>query len=266
MVRKAQRGSQEAVRRALERELRDPVRQGLWDWLVDESYVRAVITGDDTVTDLARTYRGLVRAADDKASVPPEDDRPRVALPPDQRLDVLSDLVAERMVRDPNVADFRTRLLGDRLLTLEGATRWIHEQHERDGGDTGTIWVAEFPAIVAPETDRGTWGAEPTARVRVPHSDYLEYHQVMPWLREDGGQEVIPSSIPTVIGGGLDELRRLADYVADRTTWSARDACTFVLTGIVPPMPRASGDLVRRECDGLDVSYIEFRVRPSVSA
>jgi hypothetical protein len=238
------------------------VPQGAWEHLVDYGEVDEVLREAADFTYLERRLRLFIERAANRG----EPARREVHLPPDQRLEVLARLVADEVTADPWVSDFRARVLFGNLLTLGEASAWVIGQHDRDAEVNWHTQVAEFPAIGVPETADGSWGADPHARVQVPKSNFLEYVQVMGWTNDDGSIVPIPSSIDTPIGGVLDELRRQTERLAGLTTWTPRDVCTFILTGIVPPMPKVSGELVQRRYGDLDVSYIEFKVRPSVAA
>ena len=245
---------------AVERALQRPVRPGDWKYLVERG-----LAEDLTPEDLVEEIRALEERDRVNATARAVKDEP-VRLPPDDRLQVLARLIAERIEQDQAVRAFRHRHLGDALLPTNQVGGWVVEQQTRDG--PATSW-GEFPAIPVLDEGSGGWGPQADARVRLPSHKFLFCNFDV----EVGGinrerWETIRHAIYTKLGGALDELREITERLATETTWAPEQVADFVLTGRLPSLPAAWGLLHRRFLESpcqspLDVSRVELRIYPS---
>lgn len=115
------------LRSQLEKRLRAPVRENVWQYLLDYGFVKELLDGIEgaDLDYLAEEYRRISRYLSPFA--PPQRNRTRY-VPTDKRLQALSRIVACEMNRSPLVKRFRQDVLGGRLLAEEEIPVWIRQQ------------------------------------------------------------------------------------------------------------------------------------------
>lgn len=239
----------EHVRLLLEAEVEDllgmELRQEMWEYLLDEGHVQGVQKGEKTVGWLADRVLAALTAAGQGAQV-------LRALKAGRRLSteqstqgerrkVLSLLLAQKAMKDPQVIAFRQRVLQGHLLSLQEVALWIQHQATSDGPPTA--WLeAPVPAGTALRRDPTTLSIsiEPTLtiakvdRMEGPRFRRLEY-------RIPGNDWA--QSISTAVGGVLEQLRVLSERLTRQYPWRPYEATLFVLTGQNPPISEINGSI-----------------------
>ncbi len=259
--------SKESVRRALQRALKNEPDPRTWAALVRGLYVQDVMLGDMLVTErmagepsLLERYREFEDEALGVAS-PPREERPtKTTVPPDQRLDVLSRLIADQATHEPEVREFRRECLPNGLMAFEAVEAWLREQAERDGPES--LW-GEVPRAADDDV--------PLPGIRLPAREwqvrFLNYESL---LLPDDGENWAPQKLrcshPIAYGGVLDRLRRVSEALAQRTNWDPSATTTFILTGVPPAIPRATALYNPQFFGDLPVHRLQLDIHPSYPA
>jgi hypothetical protein len=190
---------------------------------------------------------------------------------PDQRLEVLSRLVAEEAARDPWVVRFRAEHLNGGLLAPTPAlgllwvvVRWIRGLVAQEGGTMLSPHPIVLPGEETPRDSvtgiaginvwTGPWGnlwCSPPL-----HSD--DWSDAAPVMVDGVGVRTAP-------GGVLEELRRESARLAEALNWSHSVTAWFVLTGRVPLIQRAVGELRWKQYAGVELSRLHLDVHPTTS-
>ena len=231
----------EDVRQELARHLRADVDEGIWDYLDDRGFVdEALLVG--SMNSLIKEYqrlRALQRSGRRRSGSP----QPR-ELPPDKRLEALSRWLARQAVELPDVRAFRNHVLDGKLLDPPQVREWIASHAATAGAPTPTL---KMPVPEGYEVEfhgrEGYWTTPPlTISLETPAWGV-------------SGAEVLVCALPGIYGGitkpvarggTLDLLRGAARRLSDHFEWHESLATLFILTGLVPPIPRARISLVYR--------------------
>ena len=222
------------MRRRLEDELGHEVLDQTWTYLRDKGYDIQVMSGDMTIADLADEVRQVVRAAG--GTVPAHRRPDRVVHASDAgsaespnitRRMALSLALSELAEGDSFVQDFRTNVLGGQLMATEAVESWIQRQAEVDGQRTRWVQVALEADTVIAHSPIGLGVSPPVtaSNVQGVSVNFLAYASA------DGKYH---RSMPTAVGGVLEELRLLSVRLARQFLWAESQATLFVLTGGVP--------------------------------
>lgn len=146
-------------------------------------------------------------------------------VPPDERLRVLSQLIARELEREPDVQAYRATRLGGQLVPETELDDWILAQHERDGGRA-------TPYVEVPRAADGTLMVDAAGQSQFFHT--LQYTQPPDWLHE--------GTIQLPHGGVLAELYALSRRFGEpygKFGWAPAAVATFILTGVISPIPAA---------------------------
>jgi len=224
------------IKRRLEIELQeegDALNETVWQAFVDKGLVDAVRDGDLSIRELADKhgeYVDLRKLWGGRSRRPESHD-----LAPDDRLEVLSDLLSQRAAQEPDVISFRADVLNGSLLAWEDVTAWIKGQREKDGPYTWYLEVAIPDGYQLRQDKSGVILTEPplTVSQEAPgwgmETRLLEYGVPDdPWTRR----------VPTRVRGGLDVLRTLSERLAKKYGWQPSQASVFVLTGLPVQLSR----------------------------
>ena len=155
----------------------------------------------------------------------------------DHRAAALAQIFAMEATEDPGVAGFRAEVLGGRLIEPDQIESWVKDRAETDGQPTE--WVT------LPLNDDGTvpvaGDLQPPLETEAVVDSYIKRHA---HRRYDFVRFVNPRSWvadqEVRAGGVLDWLRVLSNDLAKRFGWKEAEAVTFVLTGAVPRIYKAS--------------------------
>ena len=226
----------EEIRRRLELELQaegEELDAGLWGSLVELGHVEDVQQGDLSIRELAAKHGEFLHVLRSQGQRRPQ----QVAreLPPDARLEVLSDILSQRAAQEPDVVAFRASVLGGSLLAWENVDAWIKEQAGRDGPRTDYLAVAVPEGYQLRQDKSGVILTDPPLTVSEEAAGWavdvrlLEYGVPDdPWTRR----------VPTTTRGVLDVLRTLSEQLAKKYGWQPSQATVFVLTGLPVQLSR----------------------------
>jgi len=219
------------VRKALERELRRPVRDDIWELLVEERYLEEVPKNEfpDAFDNLCQKYRRVDRLAGRTIRRP----RPMASeVPPDRRWELISKILAEDAQEYPLVRRFRTRHLQGRLVNPEEVEAWIETTAEEDGPPTRWLTLPCPSHHTLPGRPDGSTVVEPPLVVRELTGGLREEVKTLSWVGNQGHVRRKPVAATGVLNG----LRVLAAHLARRYGWHQASCTTHVLTGVVPPL------------------------------
>ena len=106
------------VRHALERFRGRDVRESTWNILSHFRVVAEVLDGADDLDYLAKQYRSIEEDIDreEGANGQKKDRRVGEVVTPDERILVLSSILAKEAAQNPDVASFRREILGEKPL------------------------------------------------------------------------------------------------------------------------------------------------------
>lgn len=232
----------EAIRKEIDSLLGGSLSDEEWDDLVDDNYVneisRSRTTRSSKVAVTAELVRHRRRTYGTHNKLKNQDMlSEQETKQPTKRSEVISIFVAEEASEDTGVRLFRTEVLGDKLLPLDGFEEWIRQQAQKDGPPTTWLNNVPLPQTKASELIKIVQGSTPdTSRLslEIPldqmmgtvslHGHFLHYPGPDGWDR----------SIPTITGGILEHLRRLSDGLAEKYKWLNAQATAFILTGGIP--------------------------------
>lgn len=234
----------EEIRRRLELELQregEELDAGLWGSLVELGHVEDVQQGELSIRELAAKHGEFCQVLRGRGRRPIRQE-PR-ELPPDARLEILSDILSQRAAQEPNVVAFRTSVLGGSLFAWEDVDAWIKEQAKKDGPFTWYLSVAVPEGYQLRQDKSGIILTEPLLTVSEEAAGWgvdtrrLEYGVPEDrWIRR----------VPTRVNGVLDELRTLSESLARRYNWQPSCASVFVLTGLPIQLPKGRVTISRR--------------------
>ncbi len=217
---------------------RSELRDDIWEDLTDSRHISEWVK-DWKGADLRQQYRVLEEAAviyrrkekrypNATKRGPSQDTKPR-DIPPDKRLWALSQILAIEAGKRPDVASFREEVLGGKLLAFEDIEPWIEQQRQQQGNPT--VWVT----VPLPEgTDILRISSKPTlVELGKLHGRFAT--DLLPYLIT--GDEWV-HYVPVRHGSPLGRLYRIVKSDLSKV-WSEAVVTLFVLTGIVPPIPKA---------------------------
>lgn len=261
----------------------------IWARLVRKEFVKDVLRVSDR-EDRDAAYRNIVEEARDlldngygggQPVLPPDhsaDKRYPVALlalteAEEQRALVVSEIQTYRAGRQPSVAEWRRRVLANRLLTQAEARDFLRspatavltvEDFERHG-----IPVLGHHSEIVEEGVSADGAFRVRLRVTPPggeiekvFADVAGKPQV--WVPFAVRFEK-PDAYDTLPGSVTDQLRLIGVELAELYLWEQEDAVRFVLTGEAPTWPAITGWVERR--DGIEYTQgmIGLEVEPWVS-
>jgi hypothetical protein len=225
------------VKRLLELELQEEGEEldsRLWESLVELGHVDDVQQGEMSIRELAAKHGEFCTVLKAQGVRRPRQ-REAHDLPPDARLDVLSDILSERAAQEPGVLAFRESILGGSLLAWDDVDAWIKAQGKKDGPATQYLSVAVPDGYQLRQAETGLILTEPPLTVSQEAAGWdvktrlLEYGVPDdPWTRR----------VPTKVRGVLDELRTLSEHLAKSYGWQPSQASVFVLTGLPVQLSR----------------------------
>lgn len=236
--------SLEDVRRALEKRLRRPIPDAVWEALAEEEHLEVAEreeagqrgAGLEYLIDKAREYLRLARKLERKPTLPKADEPHSGSreAPPDKRLWALTRITAFLVNRDEEVQKFRKEALGGRLLSPEEVPKWIEEQAAKEGRTVtisfdvlaGEGWQERLLKQVnrAVETDQYSWRLTLLAYID-PSSSWQKHIPI----RKDG------------VLGRLKQLAKKFDGF-----WDEAQAVWLILTGEAFAIPSAKTRLTFR--------------------
>lgn len=193
----------------------------------------------------------------------------RRVIGPDARTKTLGKIIALEAARHPLVKAFRTEILRNRLLPdAQSVEVWIKRRGKKEGLPEG--W-ARFGDVVSdlrvdPSLDREAIASGPVRQAPgffthgVSEPGVLLY-----WSTEffDRGW-LVPIRMPVKSDGPLGKLKWAVDHLGhEYPCWQEAWATTFVLTGITPPLLRASVNISKANM--LAASLITMEIDPRLS-
>jgi hypothetical protein len=218
---------EDEVRRRLEKALRRPVTERLWEILLEQGHVGEVVDGHRDVGWLVQFVGGLLDALHEQERSPrmtPEHRPPSIG----PSTWALSLAAAQIAGKDQEVRAFRDEILDSQLLGWDELEAWVKHHAGMAGAPTLYVTAPLPSANRVRRAPGGRYDIEPPLR-SVTHagisSRLLKY--VAPgdeWVRR----------VATTIGNPLDRLRRLASELAPVYGWDDAQAVVFVLTGRAP--------------------------------
>jgi len=230
--------TEDEVRRQAEAALgwSDGIPPGIWDYLVAEQKVAAVMEGKKDLNWFTDECWALARAAGLERRLL----RPPAMLTADQRQrasdhqTVLAILLAREAGKETGVVSFRGHVLGGRVLPLARVEDWLTEQATNDGEPT--VWLQDVAVPSGYEVRRVPY------RWEVFTESGLSITQAHP-ARASSRMLVCarigrpPMVFITRTGGVLEELRELSERLARQFGWVPMQATLFILTDQVPTIP-----------------------------
>lgn len=233
------------TRRLLELQLQEDgeeLNEKLWADLLELGHVEDVEQGEMSIRELAAKHGEFLHVLRSHGRSQQQPQRQRHDVPPDARLEILSDILSQRAAEEPEVIAFRTRTLGGNLLAWENVDAWIKEQAKRDGPHTDYLSVAVPEGYQLRGDKTGIILTEPPLTVSKDAAGWgIDVRQLeftvpdKPWKRR----------IPTKLWGVLDVLRTLSERLAKKYGWEPSQATVFVLTGIPVALSRGKVTLSR---------------------
>lgn len=220
------------IRSHLEKSLRRPVTDDLWDYLVDQGFVGEVEDDRTDVEELAYEARRIQRAGRER---PPGERGGELGQPSEKGQEhawALSVVVADSARSDEEVVAFRHQVMGDTLLEWSEVASWIKTQTE-----TG----APLRLLTVRDT-RTEYSGGRTIDLKQASVVNVE----VPVLKYAEPGETWSKAVPTA-EGPLERLRALSATLAKFYAWTEAQATVFVLTDITPlisPMRATSGGLL----------------------
>lgn len=239
------RESDEQVRQLVEGKLRRQVPDGLWNYLIDKNFVSTYRQGECALDELLTDVRELLQAftASSRPSTPGPVGGPPLPRAPTERYlseetstyqAALSEAVASVANTDPDVAAFRDKVLGGRLLQWDEVEPWVQSQQAAQNGPT--TWLT-FP--LPPDHD-GKSVAYDELLERADVGSRLLKYVVRAELNADDSESASKGAAPsqkvvaTAVNGPLERLRWLSESLATVHAWQEGQATVFVLTGLTP--------------------------------
>ena len=219
----------EEIREQLSLLLDQPVRNSLWTYLMDHSYVDEVMDGRGDINYLAKEARKIIRAVQGfgpgmpapRLLAPTQPSRP---LPTRQvelaefRMEVISIFLAKQAQEDTDVRLFRSEELGHGLIAHDDVEDWIETHLSREAmhasGGSDSDKPNDPPVDSVPPSTASS-GTERWLEYSVPSDSFLRSARISP-------------------GGVLGRLYDAAGGIMRRYPWKRAAATMFVLTGLVP--------------------------------
>lgn len=225
------------ARAELSRRLRGSVDDDIWAYLVQKRWPQDVLTGEGTYEELVQEYRELSALRRRRRTGATT----RREIPPDQRLKAIAARLGAEAAEDSLVRSFRDEVLKGRLIAPQEVASWIEAQAAAEGEPT------PFLHVPLPPGHEVRWGGQRwPGRERFWPDPPLTISQDRPATGFEHEQLVYPLEDGTEgrifvhHGGVLSRLRSEAYQVASAYGWREAQGVLFVLTGIVPEIPRAT--------------------------
>jgi len=234
----------EDIRRELEAELGHPLRDKVWDDLVEGRWVHEVEDGEADVAALARHVRHVVGVygdpyasrADTPRTLPRSNGEPGARLS-GGREEVISHLLAAEAMNDEGVQAFRISVLENSLLTRDEVETWIERQAQADGPPSAWLSVPVPPEYNLKASEKGAT-TEPPLTISNERPAVLVQRRYLSYLSHRESPDSDPRrEVPTADAGALERLRQLSEALALRYGWDQALATNFVLTGEIPLAP-----------------------------
>ena len=219
-------------KRRLEIELRgrgEQLDEGIWQALVEDEKVQGLREGDIHLNELADLHADYLRNRERWGTGGRRRRQEAHDLAPDDRLEVLSDLLSQRAAQEPDVMAFRADVLNGSLLAWEDVAAWIKGQREKDGPFTWYLEVAIPEGYQLRQDKSGVILTEPPLTLSPEAAGWDTHPRLLAFrLPSEPG----PRQVPTRLRGVLDILRTLSEQLAKKYGWQASQATVFVLTGL----------------------------------
>ncbi len=248
--------SEEAVRRALSRELGKEPDARHWQTLVSLGCVDRVIDDICPLGDLIADYKDLEGRYGQPDRTKTVDFRS--TSPDDKWFDYLAELLALEAAEDPYVKSFRAEVLGGTLLEPAAVAGWIESQLSEGGPDYPTDYVGLYVRSYEPYL-KAAWDepsddlalsigrtllddlrSQPQGlrskegkrgySLRAGLPDARRTYRYVHYLDANGRDK--STEVRTI--GVLSRLADLARALADYYRWQETEAAMFILTGLTP--------------------------------
>lgn len=234
----------EAIRKDIDSLLSGSLSDEEWGDLVENNYVdeisRSRTKRSSRVAETAELVRHRRRTYGTHNKLKNQEPRmlsEQETKQPTKHSEVISIFVAEEASEDTEVHLFRTEVLGDKLLPLDGLEEWIRQQAQKDGHSTTWLNNVPLPQTKARELIKLVQGSTPDTpplSLEIPLGQMMGTVSLHVHLLQYPGLDGWERSIPTSAGGILEYLRRLSDGLAEKYKWSNAQAVAFILTGGIP--------------------------------
>ena len=231
----------EEVRCRLELELQgegEELDAGLWESLVELGHVEDVQQGEMSIRELAAKHGEFSHVLGRQGKRRRQQEARE--LPPDDRLEVLSDLLSQRAAQEPDVLSFRTTVLARSLLPWGDVDAWVKAQRAKDGPHTRYLSVAVPEGYQLGRDKRGVILTDPPLTVSQEGPGLGVDVRLLAYGVPDDPWE---RKVPTALTGVLEGLRALSENLATRYGWRPSQATVFVLTGL--PVPLSKGRVTK---------------------
>lgn len=216
------------LRRDLERRVTD-LTDGEWDYLRERAWVAEALAGDLSPKDLADEVWRFPHRRERGRRSPPERGRSPLTPTATRRERAVARVIAADAERDFPVRLFRLVRLGRRLLRPEEIDSWV-----KANSAAPTRWV-EVPV------------PRPGERLQIEEPPPGQGHRHLAYEAPAGEPHIAEGSdgwamrfAATTAGGALEELREIADGLHGSYGWNRSAAATWVLSGVVPPVPEVA--------------------------
>ena len=213
-------------------------------------YVELVANGRWSIEALATQY---LRKEEDLFPPKRAPREPLREIDPDARARALAEIVACRLARFFSVRAFRQTVLNSELLPQSAIAAWVEERAREEGPPADgyfsmpvASWREPPPWLFGDDAVAGyaRWLADEAARVAAnPQAEIPSGDEWSPRHLYYGVPGERWRSIAIRGDGVLAQLRSVASGiggVAHQAGWSEAQAVAFILSGWVPPLPRAS--------------------------
>jgi len=199
---------EEAARVELQKHLGSAVREDIWRHLIEKRFVSEYVADEGTIEDVASEYR-YIR---DRFAAKGKSSGPSSELPPDNRSESLSEIIAHEASKIPEVQAFRKRRLRGQLQPLEEWLSWMLRRLKK-----------ERPERLDAEA------LQRCVQFSLDGIDYPGDHKVSKWLW------LSPLRFIAEPGGAVEDLLTAARIVEDKfgPAVNLRRAVILVLTGQV---------------------------------
>lgn len=223
------------IRKRLERKIKKPINETVWSILVVFGLIEDIelLELDQDFDYLVEMYREVekrILAGIDKKD---QKDKPKEidsSVPADNRMVVLSHVLADMVGQLTMVRQFREEVLRGKLLSPKEVEGWIKETHKKDGPPTvfarGPVTMSAGKGGRLEFTLTFTEDSLDNGEVEI-FLEYLEYPSLQGNLKK----------IAVNTDGVLGRLKKLVDTVSP-AEWREHETVMFVLAGVTPIIPR----------------------------
>ena len=238
--------------------LRVPLRDAEWRDLAEDPLVAGAVDAPNDesfqrIASLVRHRRRIYGQHDDQE--PPPADLPlMLALDPSNapkdrlRQFVLSALTALDALKRESVLDWRRRYLGAHTIPWDQVEEWLMSAAQEDGPP---LWHLANAFIPAKE------GADDEPDISKFDINGVVFQQLfLEYVTPDDSHI---RTVPTAGGSDkLEELRRISEDLSTAYPWQRAQATLFVLTGMMPLIPGATGSVRYRRLRALSRIYLDI--------